>query len=471
MDYQEAHKKFRSIEDDLNLFDARIGDFAFWDYLRYPIWDQILAGCGLMDSVIGNGECRSFHQRVVGKLRTIKNALINSPVTAPKSEFVFIGGGARRRVLGSDGRFEDVWCDPLIDHLGGARCQFWETSNAGNHDASYYQKRLSSLDLFERVASFSRIESKLGFLLSDSERTMLVAVEARILEEFGLELDLQAQVESSLLRRKWALPLITFCLSRINPKAVFIVCSYFGREIYVEACRKLRIPIIEIQHGTTSDYHLAYSYPEGASKETFPDYFLNFGVFWDKAVHLPISPARIFTLGYPAIESKLGMVSEKKKQVVFVSQKTISGNLWGFAVKLLEKLPPDWRIIYKLHPAESYDLMKPYCDERSARIEVVGVDGRSLHALLAESPIQIGVYSTAVYEGIAMGCRTYLLSLPGVEYMKYLIELNYCQLVSSVEEVEFEFDETVINTRREDFFSVDWGANFDRALGSMGIEP
>ena len=41
---------------------------------------------------------------------------------------------------------------------------------------------------------------------------------------------------------------------------------------------------------------------------------------------------------------------------------------------------------------------------------------------MGQARYQVGVFSTAVYEGLALGCVTLLVDLPGLEYMLPLIE-------------------------------------------------
>ena len=57
-----------------------------------------------------------------------------------------------------------------------------------------------------------------------------------------------------------------------------------------------------------------------------------------------------------------------------------------------------------------------------------GQDG-NVYSLLAQSRIQIGVYSAALVEGLAFGLETYLVDLPGVEYLQPLIDRKWAKLV------------------------------------------
>jgi hypothetical protein len=44
-----------------------------------------------------------------------------------------------------------------------------------------------------------------------------------------------------------------------------------------------------------------------------------------------------------------------------------------------------------------------------------------LYELFAEANAQVGVYSTAIFEGLAFNLDTYLLDLPGIHHMENLL--------------------------------------------------
>ena len=48
-----------------------------------------------------------------------------------------------------------------------------------------------------------------------------------------------------------------------------------------------------------------------------------------------------------------------------------------------------------------------------------------LYKLFAESSYQVGAFSTAIYEGLMFNCKTFILDVPGVEYLNDLINKNY----------------------------------------------
>ena len=48
---------------------------------------------------------------------------------------------------------------------------------------------------------------------------------------------------------------------------------------------------------------------------------------------------------------------------------------------------------------------------------------------MGSAEYQIGVYTSALFEGIELGCRTLLLPLPGIEHMERLLKSNQAVLI------------------------------------------
>ena len=252
----------------------------------------------------------------------------------------------------------------------------------------------------------------------------------------------------------------------MKPKAVFLVNSC-GKELYIEACKQLSIPTIELQHGNISPFVLAYQHSGTATKKNFPDFFLSFGKYWESSVDFPISGDSIQTLGYPYLEDAKEMFPEKlkpKKLITFVSQFTNGKEMSEFACKLSKIVGEEWEVVYKLHPSE-VRWREIYKSLNHSNVRVIE-DGEapSLYELFNQSAIVVGVYSTAIFEGLAFGCRTYILNLFGVEHMQLLIDDGICKLINEPEEISLEECSLVTSFDQNYIFEGNWRVNLDHAL-------
>lgn len=66
-------------------------------------------------------------------------------------------------------------------------------------------------------------------------------------------------------------------------------------------------------------------------------------------------------------------------------------------------------------------------------IRVEEASARGLYAAQADADVQVGVYSTALMEGIAFGLDTVLVSLPGHEQLAFLVEQNLARRADDAE--------------------------------------
>ena len=106
-----------------------------------------------------------------------------------------------------------------------------------------------------------------------------------------------------------------------------------------------------------------------------------------------------------------------------------------FACSLSEVKELDYHIVFKLHPRDCVNWQNRYPWLVDANIEVIDDAETSLYKLMAESEIQVGVYSTAIFEGLAFDLETYLIDWPGIENIEPLITSGVAKKVKNIEEI------------------------------------
>lgn len=212
-----------------------------------------------------------------------------------------------------------------------------------------------------------------------------------------------------------------------------IVVSY-GKEAFIEACQRQGIPVVELQHGVINKYHYGYDFPPNHPKDAFPNYIFTFGPHWTKEANFPIPDKNIIPVGFPYLEKQREAVSdiETKNQLLFISSGYSSGRQFSrIAVDAANQL--DSEIVYKLHPNEYDNWKTQYPWLIKSKVQVIDTDKPSLYKLFAESKGQVGVCSTALFEGITFGLPTFVVELPCVEYFQTSIELGDVVPVPTVE--------------------------------------
>ncbi len=107
---------------------------------------------------------------------------------------------------------------------------------------------------------------------------------------------------------------------------------------------------------------------------------------------------------------------------VFLSQGTTGGDLLHIA-SAVAKANPSLRVLFRLHPSEHAADYTP-----SPGVEL-STSGNTLD-LLARATYQVGVSTTALFEGMALGCRTAVADLPGHEYLAGPIAAGHAMLLT-----------------------------------------
>lgn len=434
MTFRSITEAFLRMEDELDLFDQQIDGVYFWERIRFSLFEKILEKTGISGQAHMKLE-PTFLNRATTVLLAARNILFKNPYLSSPRDVVFVGHP--RRKLQEDGKWWDIYCDPIIEDLCLSYAYF-ESSYLNTHLAPAKTASIRYLDLINVLAVIERRLRVTRIRLSKTEKHLLRYVREEIATRFDIDVSLETMVKMHLLDRKSKLPLYKMLLRHTAPKLGIVVVSY-GKETFIDACRELHIPVVELQHGVINYYHLAYSYPGSKrTKRSFPDYFFAFGDYWKDCVEFPIKKERVYSVGYPYLESESRKYANipEKDQMLFLSSGTIGKELSKLAVELNKSCLLDLKIVYKLHPGEYQRWRKEYPWLVNTDIKVIEDDSVPLYQLFAESKIQIGVVSTAIYEGLSFGLRTFLLNLPGVEYMEDLAKDHYVSIIRSVDELQ-----------------------------------
>lgn len=429
--YEDTIRIFRDLEENLSLFEFELRGVPVWEWVRFEVQRTILTE-GEILSKNPSAQGGSLRTYLRGGRLWARNALVRNPFLSPRAERLYWGHQRRKRL--DDGFWWDIYCDP-IHQQEVARYVHLESPHNMDHLEPPKTDGLRYMDFIQYTGAIAAILPYVGVSLTDEERREVEGIEATFEDTFDLELDLASRIEGHLSRRKYKRPLYRRLLSRIDPDVVIVVVSY-GKETFVEVCKEEGVPVVELQHGGFGPNNPGYAFPGNRTKRTFPDYLFTFGEFWRDSVELPIPRDNVIPVGYPFLE----MQKEKytpdgsSDSILFISQWAIGEELTKFAAEYA-RAHDATDVIVKLHPGE-YDewrCLYPWLVE--APLDVIDSDRPPLYELLASAAVQVGVYSTVIYEGLNFGLDTYLLDLPGVTRMNHLVEQGGATVVSSTDEL------------------------------------
>jgi hypothetical protein len=420
-------------EDREGLFDIRVNGIGIYQHLRMYLYYETTSLLGIFQpkNVAGtSGRLGKFTSYA-------KHAICHNDLFGVRPATVAIVEHTRKAFV--DGDYRDIYTDILLDHLPYEFCVVkkpWRDMYFPQH------KTRKNVIYYDYFMIKRKIMMKLGRDHFDGAEAAAQRIDMAFKKYVHSRLDLYGITFNKIIMICLDLMIAEQFLERLRPSLLILVNSYGNNTTFVNASKRLKIPTVELQHGIINSNHMGYHFPNGSVDgiDAFPDYFFSFGEYWRTAASFPIPKDKVMSVGFPFGESqrKIWLDQNKnKKQVLFLSQRVIGDGLSKIALDTAKKLP-DYMVVYKLHPKQYYSWREEMpCLARNSlpNVRVLGGNAIPLYQLFAESSWQVGVFSTALFEGLWFGLRTTICKLPGWENVKGMVEAGLFKLASNVDEV------------------------------------
>lgn len=413
-------QKILQIEKKHNLFDMHFKNINFYHLIRMQIYYYLIGEKKIYSKqnfkqknyiktlLLIIKEIFSFHQR---------NKLIKNNICIVRHS---------RNIDGIDiytNYLKNIFEKYTILHTT-AGINFNLDKKSINYDYILFKKKLLSLFGISYLNKDSQVKQ---FIKIFKENFLLDST----FEKFVYS-QIQNQLNSYLEAKKF--------LKKSNFKIIIVVNSY-GNLGLIYAANELRLDTIEIQHGSINKYHLGYHFPyvKKNSIKSFPKKMILFGNFWKFKANFPIPYNNIFSLGSPYFEEKIKNFTFKKpnkiNKILVISQQTTH----TFIIKFLKDTISNnnnLQFTYKAHPKEDLDLVKKLLTKYRINKNVQIISGNhDIYSLFKNHNVQIGVFSTSLYEGYSFKLKTGIIQVPGWENMKDLLKYPNTHLIKNYKDL------------------------------------
>lgn len=435
---------FLKFEKKYDLFDIKLDGVSFWHLIRVSIYNDIMKQrYNIPDphqSKVSNNRLRY----VIYKLKQSMNYLKNNPYKKIKKKDILILNHHRRVRDIDNNCYICLYTSNLIHHLND-NYYVYENHYQQKHFTPVPEKHIKYTDIIGNKWLVNRVLAKIfnKKLLSSKEKKIIIKLINDINSDFSVQLDQKKwihTIENILFSYHGFYKTYRKIIEKIQPKVIIQVVSYeITRYVINKIAKELEIPTIELQHGTMGKYHIAYNFSEKMTIDTFPDFIFTFGDYWKDNTRLPIDDNKVISVGWPFYEKQVKRqqnIQNNKTIILFISQGTIGKKLSKMAIEIKENINlNEYHIIYKLHPGE-YDVWKKnYPWLINSEIEVIDHNNYDMHYYFNQADIQIGVNSTAIFEGLGYDLQTFIIKLYGYEYMEDLYKNGYVTLVKNSTEL------------------------------------
>lgn len=415
------------LEEEYKLFELKVNDVFIWEYVRMQVYYKIAASSKIISPHIKK---TTLKDRILLFLSGIKNIFKHNFWSLKSADIVIMSHP--RSVLVSD-EYIDIYSEYFIREISSqVNVIDFESEYQGKH----IRKRKHNVHFLDWVKQYIYVKYffiQYKKILNSDSLTIITKVEKEIFDKYKIDINLKSFIETKVKLFNIYFNIYNKIFKKVSPQKLYLVVAYNYAPI-IKAAKHNNIKVKEFQHGVISKYHLGYSYPSLKNKlHYFPDKLLIWSAMWRKAAEYPISDEDIIVSSFKYLErtkNKYKSLNKINNQYLILSQTAISDKICKKILKNKEFFY-NKKIIYKLHPFE-FDIWednKWLLKLRNALdVEIIG-EQRSLYELMATSEYQVGVFSTALYEGVEFGCKTILLNVDGIEYMESFINMYNVQVL------------------------------------------
>lgn len=449
---------FLKIEKKYDLNHLEIDSVYPWTYFRMNFWNYEMCKnlLALSEHISTQNKVKLYAKQIKSLVSLI---IRNNRKFIHSADVVFLSH--ERRIKKAD-FYECIYTDELVKKYDNS--VVLEKPYQGQHltpvqtDNIYYTDMLpikaELFYLFHRylkTSRYKRIYKEVRNTFAKPLAEIEHAYQYPIRYEKIYESLTRVVLELSLMKKE-----LEKIVDKIHPKLI-VEMVWYNRICMIvnEIAKEKGIPTVELQHGTMHTAHAAYQFADGCGEiRYFPQYVFVFSEYWKNCASLPIQADHIKVTGYPYFERQLNkyrtIKKEEKTTIIFVSQGTIGKELSRLAADLCELIDETkYHIIYKLHPGEyaGWQSRMPWLLQNN--IEVVDSLEHNIYEYFAKCHIQVGVYSTAIYEGMGFGLSTYIYNIGHADTLADLCEQGYASYVNNAEELYSEISAVNCNGRNE----------------------
>ena len=224
----------------------------------------------------------------------------------------------------------------------------------------------------------------------------------------------------------------------IQPSCVALRNSHTWSGL-IAAAKERGIPVIELQHGFTDRYYVAFHWPSWVWHTSkllpAPDYVITYGSYWSDELQAGgLWPgAKLCPLGSIPIEEQREL-SRRNPRPVSSDMKLLytvgftyenEVDFWRVVLQLASRTIPDLKLVIKLHPKSTDEAARLYqrlLDLFPTSVQVYKHGEFPTLDLIQQCTLHCSVISTCHFEAVALGRPTLVIKFQEWEYMRDLID-------------------------------------------------
>jgi hypothetical protein len=413
MNQKNFLNKIKKIENKININKLRYANFNYWPFVRLKILNKYNKVTN-----VKKGPKRSI---LFLLLMFINSSIkyIKQPLKKEAVDVLFFTRSSENQDI-IDGKLFNKYSDSFIHYYSS----FYNIKVIENYDF----KMLPNIERFNKKIThifFLIVLLKIKFFIKKffiKKKISFVQLNNEIYKNFNFRID----IENELFWIDYLANFYEKILKQYKPKIVFLVCFYRTDGMALSlACSRLKINLVDYQHGSQNDFHPMYSNWNSVPKEGYeiiPDYFWMWGNIFANKIKIwssMVNKHNTFVGGnlwFSFIKSNYFpyVMSQNKTNLFFNDNKkiTILFTLQGddyfpdFLLNFLNTYKNKYNFIFRDHPR------LPLSDKLKDNLKLISkssfdeISNLDLYMLLKNIDIHMTAFSTVAFEAQSLNKPT-----------------------------------------------------------------
>lgn len=416
-------------------WDMEIKGVPFWHLVRMAFYEMIV------EKLPDVGAAHPDHQHSLSLKEKLKlgirmcgGVLFRHPMLRFRKKKDFLVVCAPRKVRYKD-RYVFPVLEPSLEILEG-NYNYLERPDMNGHRKDPGRKCLAYSDYMECRRMLNQVRGT--YRMDRQEEQLVDGIIKAVEDTFDVKLDPQkvyGRVNHNLTGYFTYYKAYQRLIRRFQPKYILEITHYEIAKLSLnKAAHEHGIKVYELQHGVMN---VQYDVP--AVDAYMPDTLLTFGDYWNGTTSYPGS---MVSVGNPHLEECVKEWSSGTEKevptVLFLSGGPIAKPMAKLALDMeryCKEREIKIRLLFKLHPNEYQTWRELHPQLADSSIEVIDNNEKDLYYYFSIATHQIGVSSTALYEGLAFDLTTIIYKAYRYEMMADLLEAGYAYLAADLDEV------------------------------------
>lgn len=414
--YKSIFLMIQELEVKYKLFDLKIQNIYFWELIRANIFESILESTGVFSKHF-NKHSEPI-KNVYSGVKKLSDLELNG-----EHKLIFEFPRKKEKDYKTFAVQENFPSAIVIEY-----------PQSDGYSDKVYDEQSNHYPIYE----FLQNKTEFTLKYDSSDNRIIKSLKNLFFEKIGIEIEFALFIKNRILKYLKEFSYFDSFFQKNKVSEVFIPSSYWSAGI-VSAAKQNGIIVSDIQYALISKYHPSFSFPVPARAYGADRIYL-WSKYWNLK-EVPFNKSIVLDTNYfneKREEYCLEKITDLLYDVAFVSQNRICQKIVNEAYKYATH-ESDKHIVFCPHPDDHTD-NEVY--QKLKKLPNVHInEGQDSLIAISKSRNVVGVYSTTLFEALALRKNVYVLKINGYEVMEKEIEKGFFKLIdTSTDLINLEHD-------------------------------